>query len=210
MKYKKFRGDGMNLIWSGMMLVSIVTAVCTGRVSETVNAVFEGAATSVSTLISFAGAMCFWTGIMKIAENSGVSAYICRFISPAVKRLFPGCGIAAREHISMNITANMLGMGNAATPMGMLAAEELDRENMTPDVPSYEMCMLVVINTTSFQLIPTTIIALRAAAGSTDPVSIIVPIWIASAAALAVGIVSVRLMYGMKRGQRWNTSLRQS
>ena len=190
----------MNWIWSGMMLISIITAVCTGRVSETVNAVFEGAATSVSTLISFAGAMCFWTGIMKIAERSGVSDYICRIISPVVKRLFPNCGGMARKHISMNITANMLGMGNAATPMGMLAAEELDKENRTPEIPSYEMCMLVVINTTSFQLIPTTIIALRAAADSVDPVSIIIPVWIASAAAVMVGVLSVKLMYKMKRG----------
>lgn len=200
----------MNYIWSGMMLISIITAAATGRISETVNAVFEGAATSVSTLISFAGAMCFWTGIMKIAECSGVSDVICRVISPAVKRLFPNCSDEARRHISMNMTANLLGMGNAATPMGMMAAEELDRENPRPEVPSYELCMLVVINTASFQLIPTTIIALRAAAGSADPVSITVPIWFASAVSLAVGIISVKLLYGRKRGQTWNTLLRQS
>ncbi len=190
----------MNWIWSGMILVSIITSVFTGRVSETVNAVFEGAATSVSTLISFAGAMCFWTGIMRIAEGSGVSDTICRIIAPLVKWLFPGCGDSARRHISMNMTANMLGMGNAATPMGMLAAQELDMENPRPETPSYEMCMLVVINTTSFQLIPTTIIALRAAAGSADPVSIIVPVWFASAAALAAGVLSVKMMYRLKRG----------
>ncbi len=190
----------MNWIWSGMILISIITSIFTGRVSETVNAVFEGAATSVSTLISFAGAMCFWTGIMRIAERSGVSDLICRLIAPVAKRLFPYCGEDARRHISMNMTANMLGMGNAATPMGMLAAQELDRENPEPEVPSYEMCMLVVINTTSFQLIPTTIIALRAAAGSADPVSIIIPVWIVSAAALMIGILSVKIMYRLKRG----------
>ncbi len=195
----------MNYIWSGMIIISVITAFFTGHIQETVNAVFEGAATSVTTLISFAGAMCFWNGIMRIAEKSGIADTICRFISPVVRRLFPGCGDSARRHISMNITANLLGMGNAATPMGMKAAEELDQENKTPEIPSYEMCMLVVINTTSFQLLPTTILALRAAAGSEDPVSVIVPIWFASAIALTAGILSVRLLCGRRRRKVWNT-----
>ncbi len=188
----------MNYIWSAMIIVSVVSAVITGRVDETVNAVFEGASTAVTTLISFAGVMCFWTGIMKIAEKSGVSAFIMKLISPFVNFLFPGTGQKAKGYISMNMTANILGMGNAATPMGMLAAEELDRENPSPLVPSKNMCMLVVLNTTSFQLIPATIISLRAAAGSAEPMSVILPIWLASAVAAAVGIISVKLMYMSK------------
>lgn len=188
----------MNYIWSAMIIVSVVSAVITGKVDETVNAVFEGASTAVTTLISFAGVMCFWTGIMKIAEKSGVSAFIMKLISPFVNFLFPGAGQKAKGYISMNMTANILGMGNAATPMGMLAAEELDRENPSPLVPSKNMCMLVVLNTTSFQLLPATIISLRAASGSADPMSVIMPIWLASAAAAAVGIISVKLMYRLK------------
>lgn len=184
----------MNFIWSFMVIVSIITAIITGRVDETVNAVFEGASTAVSTLISFAGAMCFWTGIMKISEKSGVSNLICRFIAPVVTRLFPNSSETARRYISMNITANMLGMGNAATPMGMLAAQTLDEENPNPEKPSVNMCMLVTLNTTSFQLIPSTIIALRAAAGSHNPTSIILPVWIASAFAVCVGVLSVKLI----------------
>lgn len=193
----------MNYIWGGMILISLITAAATGRMSETVNAVFEGAATSVSTLISLAGVMCFWTGIMKIAEKSGASQVVCKFISPIVNRLFPSVGEAAKKHISMNMSANILGMGNAATPMGMLAAEELDRENENPSVPSDAMCMLIVINTTSFQLIPTTIIALRAAAGSVNPVSVIAPIWFTSAIALLAGVMSVKIFCGRRR--KWNT-----
>lgn len=184
----------MNFIWSFMMIISIITAVITGRVDETVNAVFEGASTAVSTLISFAGAMCFWTGIMKISEKSGVSDLICRFIAPIVTRLFPGSSNAAQKYISMNITANILGMGNAATPMGMLAAQTLDVENPTPEKPSPNMCMLVVLNTTSFQLLPTTILALRAAAGSQNPTSIILPVWIVSSVAVCAGVLSVKLL----------------
>ena len=185
----------MNLIWSLMVIASLVTAALTGRMDETMNAVFEGASSAVSTLISFAGAMCFWTGIMKVAEKSGVSAVIRRIISPLVNRLFPSCSDKAKHYISMNMTANFLGMGNAATPMGMMAAQELDRENDNPLVPSAAMCMLVVINTTSFQLMPSTIIALRAAAGSLAPASVIVPIWLASAFALTVGVFAVKIMF---------------
>ncbi len=181
-----------------MVIVSIVTAVITGRVDETVNAVFDGASTAVSTLISFAGAMCFWTGIMKISEKSGVSNLICRLISPIVRRLFPNSSDEARKYISLNLTANILGMGNAATPMGMLAAQTLDKENPTPDTPSVDMCMLVVLNTTSFQLLPTTIIALRAAAGSHNPTSVVLPVWLASAFAVFVGVMSVKLVSYIK------------
>ena len=184
----------MNFIWSFMMIISIITAVITGRVDETVNAVFEGASTAVSTLISFAGAMCFWTGIMKISEKSGVSDVIRRFIAPIVTRLFPGSSDTAQKYISMNITANILGMGNAATPMGMLAAQTLDAENPMPEKPSANMCMLVVLNTTSFQLLPTTILALRAAAGSQNPTSIILPVWIVSSVAVCAGVLSVKLL----------------
>lgn len=190
----------MNFIWGGMILISIITSVFTGRVNETVNSIFEGTSTAVTTLISFAGAMCFWTGIMRIAENTGISDFLCKIISPAVNFLFPDCGKKAKKYISLNMTANILGMGNAATPMGMLASEELDRENKKPDSPSDAMCMLVVLNTTSFQLVPATIIALRAAAGSQNPVSVIAPIWFASAVSVIVGVLSVKLMCAFKRG----------
>lgn len=191
----------MNFIWSGMVIISLVTAMFTGRVDETVNAVFEGASTAVSTLISFAGAMCFWTGIMKVAEKSGVSDFICRLSSPVVNSLFRGCSKEAKHFISMNMTANFLGMGNAATPMGMLAAKELDRENKNPTLPSYALCMLVVLNTTSFQLVPTTIISLRAAAGSTAAVSVIIPVWIVSAFAVLSAVTAVKLMF-MHKGEK--------
>lgn len=186
----------MNIIWGAMILLSIAVSFVTGRTEETVNAVFEGASTAVSTIISFAGVMCFWTGIMKLAEKSGIADFIGVVLSPVVKRLFPSSGEKARRYITMNMTANILGMGNAATPMGMMAAEELDKENENPLYPSYNMCMLVVLNTTSFQLIPSTIISLRAAAGSTDAVSIILPIWIASLFAVFMGVAAVRILLG--------------
>ena len=191
----------MNFIWGGMIIVSVITAFFTGRIDETVNAVFEGASSAVSTLFSFAGVMCFWTGIMKIAEKSGVSDFICKIISPLVNVLFRGCSKESKRFISMNMTANFLGMGNAATPMGMLAAKELDKENENPLLPSYALSMLIVLNTTSFQLVPTTIISLRAAAGSLNPVSVIVPVWIVSAFAVTMAVMSVKIMFRHKKGE---------
>lgn len=176
------------------MLISIISAILTGRVDATVAAVFEGAKNSVGTLTALAGAMCFWCGLMKIAERSGISGFLSRLVSPVLRLLFPKSSEAAREHISMNLTANLLGMGNAATPAGMLAAEALDKENPTPQSPSDDLCMLVVLNTTSFQLVPSTIIALRAAAGSADAASVIAPIWFASSVAVMVGVLSVKIM----------------
>ena len=185
----------LNVLWSLMIIISLITAAATGKMDATLNAVFEGAQSAVSTMFSFAGAMCFWTGIMKIAEKSGISSIICRIIAPIVTRLFPNSSEKAKEYISMNITANILGMGNAATPMGILAAQTLDTENPHPDTISKNMSMLLVLNTTSFQLVPTIIIALRAAAGSTNPASVIFPIWLVSAFAVCIGVLSVNLMF---------------
>ena len=189
----------MNFLWSGMIVISLVCAVITGRIDQTVNAIFEGASTAVSTMLSFAGAMCFWTGIMKIAHASGVSAWINKLLMPVIKRLFPQSSVKAREYIALNMTANILGMGNAATPMGIMAVKELDKENPRPDKPSREMCMLVALNTTAFQLIPSTIIALRAGAMSHDPASVIIPIWIASGMGVICAVMAVKLIHKIKR-----------
>ncbi len=182
-----------------MVIISFICAIVTGRIDATVNAIFEGAQTAVSVMISFAGAMCFWTGIMKIAETSGVSERINKLLSPVVKRLFPNAGEKAREYATLNITANLLGMGNAATPMGIMSAQEMDKENPTPEKPSKDMCMLVALNTTAFQLIPSTIIALRAGALSHNPASIIVPVWFASGVGVVCAILSVNLIHKIKR-----------
>ncbi len=183
----------MNFIWSFMVVISLIVSFVTGRVDETVNAIFEGAGTAVTTLISFAGAMCFWTGIMKIVQNCGISDFIGKVIHPLIVWLFPDSSDKAQEYIGLNMTANLLGMGNAATPMGMMAAQTLDTENPTPEKPSENMCMLVVLNTTSFQLIPATVIALRAASGSVSPASVIAAVWFTSAFAVFVAVTSVKL-----------------
>ncbi|MCI8403916.1 MAG: spore maturation protein A [Clostridia bacterium] len=189
----------MNYIWCGMIIISIIVSVFNGTVSETINGAFEGAKSAVFTLLSFAGVMCFWTGIMKIAEKAGLSQKVERLLKPVISFLFPKAGSEAKKYISMNMSANLLGMGNAATPMGIKAMECLDKENDRPLHASDNMCMLVVLNTTSLQLIPTTIIALRTAANSSEPFSIILPIWISSLTAVITAVFLAKLSFRRKK-----------
>lgn len=184
----------MNYIWCGMVLFSFVAAAVNGCMEETAAAAFDGAAMAVSTALSLAGALCFWTGILRIAEKSGVSEKFRKLLSPLIKRLFPNTGRKAKEYITMNIAANILGMGNAATPMGIKAMGELDRENKTPQYASAAMCLFVVLNTTSFQLLPSTVIAMRTACGSKEPFAVILPIWLASAISVTSAAVITRLV----------------
>ncbi len=184
----------MNYIWCAMVAASLVFAAVNGTIPETVAAIADGAAAGVETVLSFAGIMCFWCGIMRIIEGCGAVSVIRRAIDPLVRRLFPRADDEAKGHIAMNLTANVLGMGNAATPAGVKAMAALDRINAHPAAASGEMAMLVVLNTTSFQLVPTTIMSMRAAAGG-DPASVVAPIWIASACAIAVAVSAVRIVY---------------
>ena len=189
----------MNYIWCGMIIISIIVSVFTGTVDETINAAFEGAKSAVFTILSFAGIMCFWTGIMKVAERAGLSQKVEKLLRPVINFLFPHTGSEAKKYIAINMSANLLGMGNAATPMGIKAMECLDKENKNPLYASDDMCMLVVLNTTSIQLIPTTIIALRVAASSADPFSIILPIWISSLTAVLAAVFLAKLYFRRKR-----------
>ena len=192
-------GISVNYIWCTMIIISIIVSIFNGTVSETIDAAFEGAKSAVFTVLSFAGVMCFWTGIMKIAEKSGLSQKIEKLLRPIINFLFPNSGDEAKNYIAMNMSANLLGMGNAATPMGIKAMSCLDRENANPLYASDNMCMLVVLNTTSIQLIPTTIIALRVAASSADPFSIILPIWISSLTAVLSAVSLAKLYFGRKK-----------
>lgn len=185
----------MNYAWCFMMLISFVCAFFTGRMQETAEAMLSGAKESVFTLLSFAGVMCFWTGILKIGEEAGILRIVERLFSPLIKHLFPKAGAKARELMTVNLSANLLGMGNAATPMGIKAMSELDSENPKPDKLSHNMAMFAILNTSSITLFPTTVIALRAAAGAAVPYDVIVPIWCASFSALAVGIVLVSIFF---------------
>ena len=163
----------------------------------------QGADKAIQLIISIAGSMCLWTGIMNIADRSGLSEIISRMLSPVLRILMPELkeNKKACSAVCANVTANLLGLGNAATPLGIKAMKELRRLNTSTECPDNTMIMFVVINTASLQLIPTTAAALRQAAGSSDPYSILPAVWISSLIALAAGITAAKL-FGKKKGKR--------
>ncbi len=184
----------MNYLWGAMIILSLVYSFMNGNVSETVAAGLDGAAGAVEVVLSFAGVMCLWNGLLKACEESGITGFIKKLLAPVIGFLFPGLSKKSKavDYITMNICANLLGTGNGATPVGIKAMKELDNANTK--IPTDEMCMFIVLNTTAFQLIPSTIIALRTAAGSENIFSILVPIWITSAVAQIVAVLCVKIM----------------
>lgn len=183
----------LNYIWSGMIIFSLITAFFTGRISEVSSALMTGAGDAVTMTISLMGIMCLWTGIMNIAENTGVTQFVAKLLSPLMKILFPRLkDKRAKDAIVMNMTANMLGLSNAATPLGLKAMQELKRLS-DGRTATDEMCMFIVINTASLQIIPSTVIALRQSAGSITPTDIIIPVWLCSICVITVGVLAVKI-----------------
>lgn len=172
----------MNYVWSALIISSLIAGAINGTLAETMQAGLNGAASAITVLLSFAGIMCFWSGILKIAENSGAAKFCEKLLSPIIRRLFPN--VSDRSHITMNIIANLLGMGNAATPAGISAMRQLDEENKKNAHPSREMSRFAVLNTASLQLFPTTIIGILASFGDANPYRIVPLIWISSSVSL--------------------------
>lgn len=177
-------------IWLFMIILSFACALMTGRMEQLTLAVNDGAGKAVKVLIEMAGSICLWSGLMAIADKSGISDRIAKLLSPALRLIMPELrpGSPALRAVSANVTANILGLGNAATPLGILAMKEMKKTSLLHDSPDNSMVMFVVINTASLQLIPVTAAALRSAAGSSDPYGILPMVWISSAAALTAGI----------------------
>ncbi len=183
----------LNYIWSGMMIIAVIFGLFTGRITEVSSALMTGANDAVAMTISLMGIMCLWTGIMNIAENTGVTEIVAKILSPLMRVLFPKLkDKTAKDAIIMNMTANMLGLSNAATPLGLKAMQELKRLS-DGKTATDEMCMFIVINTASLQLIPSTVIALRQAAGSVTPTDIIIPVWICSVCVITVGVLAAKI-----------------
>lgn len=190
----------INYIWAAMIIISFFASAISGNINAVTSGALDGAAEAVSLLISLLGIMALWTGLAKIAEKSGLVRIFSKLLRPITKRLFPRLqeGGAAMEKIVMNMVANLLGMGNAATPLGLSAMKELDalREG---EEASDEMCTFAVLNTASLQLIPSTIISLRHAFGSENPAIIILPVWLVSTAALLAALISAKIFEKRRR-----------
>ena len=184
---------GMSGIWAGMVVVSLVCALVTGQGSEVASAAMEGASAGVELCLGMAGALCLWMGVMEVLRRAGAMGWLSRLLRPVLGRLYPDFArdSGVMDAISANVSANLLGLGNAATPLGLDAARRMSRRS--PGVASDALCMLVVCNTASIQLIPTTVAAVRAGAGSTAPFDILPAVWLASALSVTVGILATRL-----------------
>ena len=182
-------------LWLFMIIVSFFCSILTGNVEALAMSITEGADKAIKLLLSMAGVMCLWTGIMKIGDKSGLTDAAARLLSPVLERLMPEQrhNSKAMRSVAANVTANILGLGNAATPLGIKAMREMAASGDERTLPDRSMILFVVINTASLQLIPTTAAALRQAAGSTQPYSILPCVWISSAAALAAGISAAKL-----------------
>lgn len=184
----------LNTIWAAMILISFFCALLTGRMEALSQAVFSGAQDALELILSIAGTMALWTGILKIGEKGGFTALLSRWLRPLIRRLLPEYqkDAEAIQAVCMNLTANLLGLGNAATPMGIAAMKAMAKTS--PLRASNSMVRFVVLNTASIQLVPTMLASLRAAAGSRSPFEVLPAIWITSAAALVTGLAASKLL----------------
>lgn len=191
----------LNIIWLVLLVGSAAVAVFTGQVKEVVLAATESAGSAFKLALGFTGIMALWLGLMRIAEQSGLIGSFTRLISPLMRRLFPRLpdGHPALGSMTMNIVANMFGLSNAATPLGIRAMQDLDTLNRQKGTATNEMCMFLAINTSSVQLIPASAIALLAAGGSSDPTVVVFPAIVATCASTVAGILAARLLSRLRR-----------
>lgn len=184
----------MTAIWTGMTTAALVCALVLGRGSALAPAALEGAAGAVELALSMAGMLCLWMGVMEVMQRAGLAEKLARLLRPILRRLFPDFASDAgvMDTIAANVSANLLGLGNAATPLGLEAARRMARR--TPGVAGDSLCMLVVCNTASIQLIPTTVAAVRLAQGCAAPFDILPAVWVTSALSVCTGIAAARLL----------------
>lgn len=194
----------MTILWVGMIVLSLVCGLLTGNGEAVGAAAVSGAAQGVELCLSMAGLLCLWTGVMEVMRRSGLAEKLSRLLRPFLRRLFPafaGNGQedrAVMDAISANLSANFLGLGNAATPLGLEASRLMARR--TPGVASDALCMFVVCNTASLQLIPTTVAGVRSAAGCRTPFDILPAVWLASVLSIATGITAAKLFARLWEG----------
>jgi len=186
----------INYIWFFLIFCGILVGLLSGNGDAISKAIINSCGNTVTFVIELTGIMCFWCGVMKVAENSGLTEKISKLLKPILKRIFKE---AAKDEkalgaIVMNLTANMMGLSNAATPFGIKAMEEMDRLNKDSETASNDMALFLVLNATCIQLVPSTIISIRAACNSANPGIIILPTLISTATAAVVGVICCKIL----------------
>lgn len=184
----------MSWVWSVLLVLSCFCALLTGQTADLSASVLEGAAAGVRLCITLAGPICLWSGITHLMEAAGAMKRLSKWLTPFLSRLFPQgwADKEAREALCGNVSANLLGLGNAATPLGLQAAVRLRQLSGRQDA-SDELCRFIVLNTASIQLFPATAAALRAGLGSASPMDILPAVWVSSVLSLTVGLCAAGL-----------------
>jgi spore maturation protein A len=190
----------LSWIWCGILAVSLLSSLLTGNGTQLSSAALEGAQKGIELAIRIGGSMCLWSGVGRLMEDSGISNGLSRLLQPLLRILFPKSETdpVLRGNLSANICANLLGLGNAATPMGICAAKRL-ADPQRPGIASDGLCRLVVLNTASIQLLPTQIAAVRLSAGCKNPFDILPAVWLTSICSVAAGLICAWIL-----GKLWN------
>lgn len=181
----------MSWIWVGFLAVSVLASVFLGTGGALAAAIPQGAQAGITLAISLAGSICLWTGVGAVMEKAGITDALSRLLKPLLGRLFPTYkkDPAFARSLSSNVCANFLGLGNAATPMGIQAAQRLAKENA-----NHELCRLIVLNTASIQLIPATVAAVRTSLGCATPFDILPAVWVTSLCSAGMGVLAACIM----------------
>ena len=186
----------LNKIWPILIIFSFIFAIFTGNLSEINKGIFDSINSVINLSLTLIGTMCFWCGLVKIVTKTSLINKLIKILQPILRLLFPNINKEddAYKNISMNIVANILGLGNAATPLGLKAMQDLQKQNNNKEHLSNNMAVLIVLNTASIQIIPTTVIAIRNSLGSNNSTKILIPIWIATISSAFAAICSTKLL----------------
>lgn len=186
----------LNKIWPFFIIISFIYAIYSGNISNVNTAIFSSAEQTVSLCITLLGTICLWNGIMNIAIKTSLIKKLTKFFHPFIKFLFPELKDDEKtsEQVSMNVIANVLGLGNASTPLGLKAISSMQEKNKDKKTLSNPMAMFILINTASLQIIPTTVIAIRSSLGSSNPSKIILAVWVATIAAFMTAVTAGKIL----------------
>lgn len=186
----------LNKIWPFFIIISFAFAIYSGNISNINSAIFSSAEQTVELCLTLLGTLCLWNGIMNIALNTSLIKKLTKFLKPLISFLFPDLKNDKKisEQVSMNIVANILGLGNASTPIGLKAISSMQEKNNDKTTLNNSMAMFILINTASLQIIPTTVIAIRSSLGSNNPSKIILAVWVATIAAFLTAITAGKIL----------------
>ena len=184
----------MSWIWTGILCVSLIFSFVNNCGNELAGAIMSGCQAGITLAISMGGAICLWTGVGKLMEHCGITQFLAKCLRPVLQRVFPGTkkDTALAGSLSANICANFLGLGNAATPMGIQAVKQM-RDPNNPSLATDQMCRLIVLNTASIQLIPSNVAAVRASLGCATPFDILPAVWVTSLCSAGLGLLAAIL-----------------